>query len=311
MSREIERRSIAAPIEVRAKDDGAKTLVGYAALYDTPSADLGGFTEFVRAGAFDRALRENQEVLARVEHDTRLLLGRRSNGTCRVTADAKGLRYEVDLPDTAAARDLLALVERGDVRGSSFAFAVPDENAERWSRTADGKRVRELLDLDLFDVAPTADPAYPATTVSARALERARENDMTMMSEAEMRRRALVRVLAVAPETRDQSYEDKMDSIYAALRKLLGSPWESEAAYWCLHRTYDDRVIVERFDGKRRLFEYPMAVADGVPSFGDPIEVEERYVPVAADGGEESGDKMMRSAAADLEMERLRAESGL
>jgi len=195
VSREIERRSIAGALELRAKD-GKKTLVGYAALYDSPSADLGGFTEVIRAGAFDRAIREDQEVLARAEHDTRLLLGRRSNGTCRVTADSKGLRYEVDVPDTQAGRDLMTLVERGDIRGSSFAFSIPNpEKDQRWSKTAAGGPLRELLDLDIHDVAPTADPAYPTTTVSARALEKAKEVSMTKPEEKrtkEERRGALM-----------------------------------------------------------------------------------------------------------------------
>ena len=173
--RDIERRSIQFPIEIR-EAGGKKTLSGFAALYDSPSSDLGGFVEVIRPGAFSRAVRENQEVLARSEHDTRLLLGRRSNGTLRIFDDPKGLRYEVEVPDTQAGRDMATLVARGDVRGSSFAFTIPDPVAgQRWTVTEDGQALRELLDLDLFDVAPTANPAYPETTVSARALEQARE----------------------------------------------------------------------------------------------------------------------------------------
>lgn len=309
MSPEIERRSVAIPLEVRAKD-GKKKLIGYAALYDSPSSDLGGFTEIIRPGAFDRAIKENQEVLARAEHDTRLLLGRRSNGTCRVTADAKGLLYEIDVPDTQAGRDLMTLVERGDIRGSSFAFSIPNpETDQRWSRTAEGGPLRELLDLNIHDVAPTADPAYPTTTVSARALERAKEIVMEIPKEkeAELRQRALAHVLALTPvEQRDQSYEDKMSAIYAALRKVLGSPYESDTSWWCLIRTFDDRVIVERYEGKRRLFLYPMTLADGVPSFGEPVEVEEQYMPVVSDSGERKTEP--EPEPVDLEMDRLRME---
>lgn len=173
--RDVERRTnLAAEIELR-EANGKRTLVGYAALYDSVSNDLGGFVEVIRAGAFDRALREDQDVLARAEHDTRLLLGRRSSGTLRLSSDARGLRYEVDLPPTQAGRDMAELVARGDIKGSSFAFSIPDrENGQRWvARTEGGTPLRELLDLDLFDVAPTANPAYPETTVSARALEEA------------------------------------------------------------------------------------------------------------------------------------------
>lgn len=173
--RDVERRAVPAQIELR-EAGGKRTLFGYAALYDSLSDDLGGFLEVIRPGAFDRALAEKQEVLARSEHDTRLLLGRTSSGTLRLSSDSRGLRYEVDLPDTQAGRDMATLVSRGDVKGSSFAFMIPDaENGQRWLvPDGGGLPLRELLDLDLFDVAPTANPAYPETTVSARALEAAR-----------------------------------------------------------------------------------------------------------------------------------------
>jgi HK97 family phage prohead protease len=182
--RDIERRAVLSTIELR-EAGGKRTLAGFAALYDSPSSDLGGFVEIIRPGAFSRAVREGQEVLARSEHDTRLLLGRRSNGTLRLFDDPKGLKYEVDVPDTQAGRDMATLVARGDVRGSSFAFTIPDPvGGQRWTVTEDGQALRELLDLDVFDVAPTANPAYPETTVSARALEQARDLTKPPVAEA-------------------------------------------------------------------------------------------------------------------------------
>ena len=41
--------------ELRADGDGS-TLVGYAAMFDSPSEDLGGFTERIAPGAFKRTL---------------------------------------------------------------------------------------------------------------------------------------------------------------------------------------------------------------------------------------------------------------
>lgn len=175
MPRDIERRIIPTAVEVRAKASGENVLVGYAALYDTLSEDLGGFREKLKKGCFSRALQEKQDVLARAEHDSRLLLGRTSSGTLRLSADDKGLRYEVDCPDTQAGRDIAELVRRGDVKQSSFAFIIPDpkENVE-WDRSEDGEIIRTILDVDLVDVAPVAMPAYTETTVSARAIEEAR-----------------------------------------------------------------------------------------------------------------------------------------
>lgn len=48
----IERR---AAVDLRAV---GSHLTGYAAVFDSPSHDLGGFTEMIRQGAFARALAE-------------------------------------------------------------------------------------------------------------------------------------------------------------------------------------------------------------------------------------------------------------
>lgn len=172
---EIERRIVSTTVELHGGGEGtAPVLIGYAALYDSVSEDLGGFVEVVRPGAFDRSIRENQDVLARAEHDSRMLLGRRASDTLRLSVDEKGLRYEIDVPDTQAGRDTVTLVKRGDVRQSSFAFLVPP-GGDRFTVGEDGSILRELLDVDLIDVAPVAMPAYTATSVSTRALEQARE----------------------------------------------------------------------------------------------------------------------------------------
>ena len=163
----IERRT---SLELRAGGDAkSPRLVGYAAVFDSPSQDLGGFTEIVRPGAFKRSLAGALDPLALVQHMPQLVLGRRSAGTLRLSEDAKGLAFEVDMPDTVAARDLLVSVERGDVKGCSFAFATP-AGGDRWEMRGD-KVVRELLDVDLHEITVTAQPAYLDTTVAKRSFE--------------------------------------------------------------------------------------------------------------------------------------------
>src|SRR3954471_8185749 len=119
----IERR---VAIELRAGGDAkSPRLAGHAAVFNSPSQDLGGFTEIVLPGAFKRTLSTDRDPLALVQHMPQLVLGRRSAGTLRLTQDDKGLAFEIDVPDTTTARDLLVSVERGDVRGASFAFSTP------------------------------------------------------------------------------------------------------------------------------------------------------------------------------------------
>jgi hypothetical protein len=171
---DIERFGEGGNIEIRS-DDGKSVITGYAATFDTPSHDLGGFREVVRPGAFDRSLREKVDVIARANHRSEGLLGRVSSGTLRLSVDARGLRYEIDVPDTTAGRDTLEYIKRGDIRESSFAFRTPKAGDKWEARSSDGLMLRALVDLDLVDVAPVIDKAaFPATQVSARTLEAAR-----------------------------------------------------------------------------------------------------------------------------------------
>jgi HK97 family phage prohead protease len=162
----IERR---AAIELRAGGGKTPRLVGYAAVFDSPSQDLGGFTEIVKPGAFTRTLKSDRDPLALVQHMPQLVLGRRSAGTLRLTQDTRGLAFEIDVPDTTTARDLLVSVERGDVNGASFAFSTP-KGGDVWQVRGD-KVLRELRDVDLHEITVTPVPAYSDTSVARRALQ--------------------------------------------------------------------------------------------------------------------------------------------
>lgn len=170
MQPEIERRAVVG-VEVRAATvaDAAPTIVGYAAVFNSPSEDLGGFREVIMPGAFDRALREGHDVRALVDHESGKILGRTKSGTLSLTVDERGLRAEINPPDTQVARDAMTSLKRGDLDGMSFAFRTL---SDAWL-TQDGQEVRQLLDLELVDVSIVAYPAYSATSVAARALERA------------------------------------------------------------------------------------------------------------------------------------------
>ena len=172
---EIETRRIPvapAELELRAADDqadGSKApvIIGYASVFDSLSEDLGGFREIVKPGAFTRTLREGADVRALVDHDPSRVLGRAKAGTLRMSVNAKGLRVEIDPPDTTAGRDILTSIKRGDVDGMSFAFrTVLDE----W-RMEGPVVIRELLDVDLVDASVVTYPAYPATEVGLRSLD--------------------------------------------------------------------------------------------------------------------------------------------
>lgn len=164
----IERRVVtASELELRQEGDAAPAIVGYAAVFDSLSEDLGGFRERIKSGAFTRSIRDGADVRAFVDHDPSKILGRNVAGTLRLKPNAKGLMVEIDPPDTQAARDIRESIKRGDVSGMSFAFLT---RSDEW-HMEDGEAIRELLDVDLHDVSVVTYPAYPATDVAVRSLE--------------------------------------------------------------------------------------------------------------------------------------------
>jgi len=157
MAGQLEKRGASAP-----QAQGRK-LTGYAAVFDSP-AHIAGFTEVIKPGAFRDSLTERRDIVAMIDHNPSKILGRTKSQTLRLWEDEKGLAYEIDLPDTTEARDLLALAERGDLGGMSFGFVVP-EGGQRWQ---EGRR-REIINATLHEISVVhAWPAYAGTTVEAR-----------------------------------------------------------------------------------------------------------------------------------------------
>lgn len=162
-----------AATELRAVD--GRKLVGYAATFGTETR-IGSFTEIIRPFAFAVSLRAGTDILALVDHDPTRLLARTSSGTLRLTEDSRGLAFALDVPDTSLGRDVLALAERRDLGGMSFAFRATDEAWPARDR-------RELRAVQLIEVSVVhAHPAYSSTSVSARS--RAGQTDAARLRQA-------------------------------------------------------------------------------------------------------------------------------
>ena len=155
-----------------------KKLTGYAAIFNS-EADLGGFVEVVRNGAFRKSLEGGTNIRALYHHQGDALLGTTRGGTLKLKEDAHGLAFDLALPDTTHGRDLAILVDRGDVAGCSFGFRVRD-GGDRWEQRG-GQLVRELLDVDLVEITLTADPAYQDTTVAMRSRPAALSRDLNLL----------------------------------------------------------------------------------------------------------------------------------
>jgi uncharacterized protein len=151
----MERRAI---IELRTT---GRKLEGYAAKFNTP-ARIANFVEIIQKGAFARI--GTHDVSALVDHDPTKLLARTKSGNLKLSEDSQGLAFEINLPETSLAKDLLELSARHELGGMSIGFLIP-QGGEHW----DGNR-RTLTTVDLREISVItgATPAYEGTTVIPR-----------------------------------------------------------------------------------------------------------------------------------------------
>lgn len=148
-----------------------RTVTGYAAVFNSPTT-IDWFTEVIEPGAFDDALPVS-DARALFNHEDEYLLARQSSGTLKLSIDERGLKYEFESPETSMGNDILVMIQRGDLKESSFAFTVAEQDWEEskdeqgnWTYTRRIKKVDRL-----YDVSPVTYPAYADTTVAARSLK--------------------------------------------------------------------------------------------------------------------------------------------
>lgn len=156
-----ERRSVAySNLEVRAMGDSTK-LIGYAAVFDSPSEPL-PWIEFVRRGAFTKTLKDGADVRLLIDHEG-IPLARSKSGTLTMEEDERGLRVEADLdPMNPDAQRVLSAMRRGDMTQMSFAFRTIKD---AWNKD---RSVRELKEVQLYDVSIVTFPAYEETIAELR-----------------------------------------------------------------------------------------------------------------------------------------------
>ena len=172
----IERRFLPAHelLDVQVRGSGGITSIrGYSAVFYSTVVEgtefklYEGAVERIGRHAFDRAISEKHDVRCLYNHDANFLLGRTANGTCALSVDPIGLRYDCLFNrDDIDHQRVVAKIERGDLTGSSFAFRPKKVS---WSKRTDGTDVRTVEDLVLYDVGPVTYPAYEASTSFVRA----------------------------------------------------------------------------------------------------------------------------------------------
>ena len=158
-----ERRVAYTTLEMREAGDGNQ-LVGYAAVFDSPSEPM-PFTEYVKRGAFTKTIKDGADVRLLIDHEG-VPLARTKSGTLTLTEDDRGLRVVADLdPANPDAARVMSAMRRGDLSQMSFAFRTIKD---AWS---DDRSVRELREVQLFDVSVVTFPAYEQTMAELRNAE--------------------------------------------------------------------------------------------------------------------------------------------
>ena len=149
--------------------DGKSKIVGYAAVFDRDSEDM-GFIEVIKPGAFRKAIKK-ADTRALFNHDPNLIFGR-SGVNLKLREDENGLLMEVDPVDTSTYRMVQENIDAGLVTQQSFAFTVASDGAE-WNDDLTRRTINEVD--EIFDVSPVTYPAYPDTTVALRSRDETKE----------------------------------------------------------------------------------------------------------------------------------------
>jgi uncharacterized protein len=240
----IEKRILSVNSSLRAESQGDELVLrGYAARFNVLSHPLPqGFREKIQPGAFKRSLAAGDDVVCTFNHDESRILGRRSSGTLKVAEDDKGLAFRCQLDKNQVAhRDLHASVKRGDISDCSFAFNVDGEDGEDFADSwISGQNcpVRTLRNVKLHDVSVVTHPAYPQTSVDARAAVAAADQIVTRHTKRENFTRAK-QIAAEYPELSLETVarglrlgysEDTMLQLrFAAITKRQGAAFEAQA----------------------------------------------------------------------------------
>jgi HK97 family phage prohead protease len=160
-----------ADFEFRDEGSNGFTFEGVASVVDTPYMvrdQWGEFSETIRAGAFNKTLRDSKaDVALLVNHDTKgIPLATRGAGTLKLTADPH-LRVTAELdPARPSVQDIRSAVSRGEMRQMSIGFSVPKAR-DQWS---DDYAERTISEVNLSEASIVWKGASPTTTASIRSL---------------------------------------------------------------------------------------------------------------------------------------------
>lgn len=169
---DLEQRSYNFQVNAEQNERGS-IITGRPIVYNSRT-NLGFFDEVIESNALMNA--DLTDVRFLVNHDVSkipLARSRRNNGnsTMKLTTDNEGMQIEVilDTENNSEARALYSAVQRGDISGMSFMFAVNDEEWENLESDHPTRHIRAIS--TVVEVSAVTFPAYESTEINARSKE--------------------------------------------------------------------------------------------------------------------------------------------
>lgn len=158
-------------MEIRIRNDSVE-ITGYVNAVERLSKPLmsriGRFIERIKAGAFGKALKRNDDVHILLNHDWSRDLGSTKRGNLELVEDSIGLKARATIDDA----EVVAKAKAGDLIGWSFGFS----DREVIQSMEQEMPLREVKDMDLYEVSlldRQKSPAYEGTLVMVRSDEEA------------------------------------------------------------------------------------------------------------------------------------------
>lgn len=234
-------------VEIKSVDAAQRIIEGYAAVF----GNLDRVGDIIEKTAFDRTLKESDDVLVFIGHDaSRLPVGEPES----MRVESKGLFTRTKIYNTTAGDELLEVARQRKASGRSLGMSIGYKTVKQ--RYADG--ARHLLDVSLVEYSFLASPSLAANPEAT--------------STAVKRHKAM----GVGPViTTDDSYEELRMDLQAAAGVLLGDD------YACVCATFADHVIVSSYrNGEMAYWDIPYTLdAAGNPTMGEASAVEPAFVP--------------------------------
>lgn len=241
-------------VEIKAVDASQRLITGYAGALG--NKDRVG--DVIDAGAFDRTLKENPDVLVFVGHDaSRMPVG---EPTSMVT-DVKGLLTTTRVYKTHAGDELLEVAAQRMATGRTLGMSI----GYRAVKSGYVGATRHLKDVDLIEYSFLASPILAANPEATVVGIKARKE-------------------FGGTSTLETSYEDLQSDLRDACAAALKVGWVDIAA------TYSDHVVVRTSkyndspeSSESAYWDFPYTLGDdGEPTVGEPKAVQPAFVAGAA-----------------------------